>query len=225
MTESTDKRSDSTREHILRAAAHQFAQRPYYAVGLDDILAEAQLTKGAMYFHFRSKHALAMAIVDEHTARSAGEVKDLLARKLSGLESLIDVTYLVAIDDITRDVTRAAFNLLESVGRTEKLQERLLGGWIELLSEIAGRAIREGDIIEHSDPDDIGRLLVSIYMGMRQASKLDEPVLLLSDFEKAFSTVLRALVQPDRMNYFTQFLRRRTALAIKAIAPTENVGN
>jgi hypothetical protein len=32
-------------------------------------------------------------------------------------------------------------------------------------------------------------------------------------------------VQPDRMNYFTQFLRRRTALAIKAIAPTENVGN
>jgi TetR/AcrR family transcriptional regulator, transcriptional repressor for nem operon len=225
MTESTDKRSDSTREHILRAAAHQFAQRPYYAVGLDDILAEAQLTKGAMYFHFRSKHALAMAIVDEHTARSAGEVKDLLARKLSGLESLVDVTYLVAIDDITRDVTRAAFNLLESVGRTEKLQERLLGGWIELLSEIAGRAIREGDIIEHSDPDDIGRLLVSIYMGMRQASKLDEPVLLLSDFEKAFSTVLRALVQPDRMNYFTQFLRRRTALAIKAIAPTENVGN
>ena len=52
MTESTDKRADSTRDQILRAAAHQFAQRPYYAVGLDDILAEAQLTKGAMYFHF-----------------------------------------------------------------------------------------------------------------------------------------------------------------------------
>jgi hypothetical protein len=50
MSELTDKRPDSTREQILRAAAHQFAQRPYYAVGLDDILAEAQLTKGAMYF-------------------------------------------------------------------------------------------------------------------------------------------------------------------------------
>jgi len=224
MTDSTDKRSDSTREQILRAAAHQFAQRPYYAVGLDDILAEAQLTKGAMYFHFRSKHALAMATVDEQTSKSANEVKDLLARKLSGLESLIDVTYLVAIDDITQDVTRAAFNLLESVGRTEKLQERLLGGWIELLSEIAARGIREGDIVEHGDPDDIGRLLVSIYMGMRQASRLDEPVVLLSDFEKALSTVLRAIVQPDRMNYFTQFVKRRTALAIKAITPPENVG-
>ena len=59
----SDQRSDTTRDQILRAAAHQFAQRPYYAVGLDDILAQAQLTKGAMYFHFRSKHALALAIV------------------------------------------------------------------------------------------------------------------------------------------------------------------
>ena len=223
MTEPTDKRSDTTRDQILRAAAHQFAQRPYYAVGLDDILSDAHLTKGAMYFHFRSKHALALAIVDEQTAKSAGQVKDLLARKLSGLESLIDVTYLVAIDDITQDVTRAAFNLLESVGRTEKLQERLLGGWIELLGGIAGRGIREGDIVEHGDPEDIGRLLVSIYMGMRQASTLDDPVVLLRDFEKALATVLRAIVQPDRMNYFAQFLKRRTGLAVKAITPPEDL--
>jgi TetR/AcrR family transcriptional regulator, transcriptional repressor for nem operon len=221
MTEPTDKRSDSTRDQILRAAAHQFAQRPYYAVGLDDILADAQLTKGAMYFHFRSKHALALAIVDEQTIKATAEVKDLLARKLSGLESLVDLTYLVAIDDITHDVTRAAFNLLESVGRTEKLQERLLGGWIELLEQIGERGIREGDIVEHGNPQDIGRLLVSIYMGMRQASRLDEPVVLLTDLEKALSTVLRAIVQPDRMNYFAQFVKRRTALAIKAITPPQ----
>ena len=217
----SDQRSDTTRDQILRAAAHQFAQRPYYAVGLDDILAEAQLTKGAMYFHFRSKHALALAIVDEQTERAAESVKNLLARKLSGLESLIDVSYLIAVGDITQDVTRASFNLLESVGRTEKLQERLLGGWIELLGEIAGRGIREGDIVDRGDPEDIGRLLVSIYMGLRQASKLDDPVVLLGDYEKALSTVLRGIVQPDKIDYFAQFLKRRTALAIKAVSPPE----
>ncbi|MDT5341685.1 MAG: hypothetical protein QOE52_869 [Mycobacterium sp.] len=225
MSELGDKRSDTTRDQILRSAAHQFAQRPYYAVGLDDILTEAQLTKGAMYFHFRSKHALALAIVDEQIIRSDAAIKDLLTRKLSGLETLIDVSYLIAIGDITQDVTRAAFNLLESVGRTEKLQERLLHGWIELLGEITGRGIREGDIVDHGDPEDIGRLLVSIYMGMRQASSLDDPVVLLSDFQKALSTVLRGIVQPDRIDYFTQFVKRRTALAIKAVAPPENSGN
>lgn len=221
MSELSDKRSDTTRDQILRAAAHQFAQRPYYAVGLDDILAEAQLTKGAMYFHFRSKHALALAIVDEQTDSSAESVKNLLARKLSGLESLIDVSYLVAVGDITQDVTRASFNLLESVGRTEKLQARLLGGWIQLMGEIAQRGIAEGDIVEQADPEDIGRLLVSIYVGMRQASNLDEPVQLLNDFGKALSTVLRGIVQPDKIDYFAQFVKRRTALAIKAVSPAD----
>ena len=221
MSELSDKRSDTTRDQILRAAAHQFAQRPYYAVGLDDILAEAQLTKGAMYFHFRSKHALALAIVDEQTGNAAESVKNLLARKLSGLESLIDVCYLIAVGDMTQDVTRASFNLLESVGRTEKLQTRLLGGWIQLMGEIAQRGIAEGDIVEQADPEDIGRLLVSLYVGMRQASNLDEPVQLLTDFGKALSTVLRGIVQPDKIDYFAQFVKRRTALAIKAVSSAD----
>jgi TetR/AcrR family transcriptional regulator, transcriptional repressor for nem operon len=221
MSELSDKRSDTTRDQILRAAAHQFAQRPYYAVGLDDILAEAQLTKGAMYFHFRSKHALALAIVDEQTGDAAESVKNLLARKLSGLESLIDVCYLISVGDMTQDVTRASFNLLESVGRTEKLQTRLLGGWIQLMGEIAQRGIAEGDIVEQADPEDIGRLLVSIYVGMRQASNLDEPVQLLTDFGKALSTVLRGIVHPDKTDYFAQFVKRRTALAIKAVSPVD----
>jgi TetR/AcrR family transcriptional repressor of nem operon len=221
MSELSDKRADTTRDQILRAAAHQFAQRPYYAVGLDDILAEAQLTKGAMYFHFRSKHALALAIVDEQTERAAESVKNLLSRKLSGLESLIDVSFLIAVGDITHDVTRASFNLLESVGRTEKLQARLLGGWIQLMGEIAQRGIAEGDIVDQADPEDVGRLLVSIFVGMRQASNLDEPVQLLSDFGKALSTVLGGIVQPDRIDYFAQFVKRRTALAIKAVSPAD----
>jgi TetR/AcrR family transcriptional regulator, transcriptional repressor for nem operon len=221
MSDLSDKRSDTTRDQILRAAAHQFAQRPYYAVGLDDILAEAQLTKGAMYFHFRSKHALALAIVDEQVDRYSESVQNLLGKKLSGLETLLDVAYLIAVGDITQDVTRASFNLLESVGRTEKLQERLLGGWIELMGEIAQRGISEGDIVEQGDPEDVGRLLVSIYVGMRQASDLDEPVQLLSDFGNAVATVLRGIVQPDRIDYFTQFVKRRTALAIKAVSPAD----
>jgi len=221
MSELSDKRSDTTRDQILRAAAHEFAQRPYYAVGLDDILAEAQLTKGAMYFHFRSKHALALAIVDEQTDSAAESVKNLLARKLSGLESLIDVCYLFAVGDMTQDVTRASFNLLESVGRTEKLQARLLGDWIQLMGEIAQRGIAEGDIVEQADPEDVGRLLVSLYVGMRQASNLDEPVRLLNDFGKALATVLRGIVQPDKIDYFAQFVKRRTALAIKAVSPTD----
>jgi AcrR family transcriptional regulator len=216
MTESTDRRAETTRQQLLHAAAHQFAQRAYHDVGLDDVLAEAELTKGAMYFHFRSKHALALAIIEDLMSQSSEAVAELLSRKFSGLETLVDFGYQIAVRDITEDVARAGFNLLESIGRAEGLQVNLLGGWVQTLAEILERAIAEGDILVSCDPHDVGLLLVSIYMGLRQTSNLDDAERFLQDVEKAWALVLASIVGADRTDYFKQFIRRRTALAISS---------
>jgi TetR/AcrR family transcriptional regulator, transcriptional repressor for nem operon len=214
LSDSTDGRADTTRQQILRAASHQFARRAYHDVGLDDILAEAELTKGAMYFHFRSKHALAVAIIEQHTAAGAVAVQELLSKQLSGLETLIDFVYLISIRDIGEDMSRAAMNLLGTVGRTEGLQPKLLGGWTKALADVTRRAITEGDVSERCEPQDVGRLIVSMYMGLRQTSDLDEPERFLLDLEKCWTLVLTGILQPDRIDFFRQFIRRRTALAI-----------
>jgi TetR/AcrR family transcriptional repressor of nem operon len=215
-THSTDGRADVTRRHILRAAAHQFARRAYHDVGLDDILVQAELTKGAMYFHFRSKHALAVAIIERQTAAGSSAVEDLLARGLSGLETLIDFSYLIAVQDIKTDGVRAGLNLLGSVGRSEGLQERLLDEWAKALAGVVEQAIAEGDIDQQSDPQDVGRMMVSLHMGLRQTSNLDEPERFLHDLEKCWAILLKGILEPDRFEYFRQFLRRRAALAINA---------
>jgi TetR/AcrR family transcriptional repressor of nem operon len=54
MTEASERRAGTTRQRLIAAASRQFAHRPYGTVSLDDMLAEAELTKDAMYFHFRS---------------------------------------------------------------------------------------------------------------------------------------------------------------------------
>jgi AcrR family transcriptional regulator len=213
-THSTDGRADATRRQILRAASRQFARRDYHDVGLDGILAEAELTKGAMYFHFRSKHALAVAVIERQTAAAAVAVEELVARRLSGLETLIDCSYLAAVQDMRTDGVRAGLNLLESVGRSDGLQERLLDGWATTLAEVVEHAIADGDIDERCDPQDVGRLMVSLHMGLRQISNLDEPERFLLDLEKCWSLMLTGIVRPDRIEYFRQFLRRRAALAI-----------
>ena len=223
-TSSSDGRADTTRRQILRAASHQFAQRVYHDVGLDDILAEAELTKGAMYFHFRSKHALAVAIIERQITEGAAKLDDLRARKLSGLETLIDVSYLMAVQDIKTDAVRAAMNLLESVGRSEGVQQRLFDEWIQALVTVAERAIAEGDIDQSCDPRDFVRLMVSLHMGLRQTSNLDEPARFLRDLEKSWAIVLGGVLQQDRLSYFRQFLRRRTALAINTISTSANSG-
>lgn len=213
-THSSDGRADATRQQILRAASHQFARRPYHDVGLDDILADAELTKGAMYFHFKSKHALAVAIIDGQTEAGAVAVRDLLSRGLSGLETLIDFSYLIAIKDIKTDVVRSGLNLMESVGLTDRIQERLFDRWIKALARVAEQAKAEGDINEQCDPQDIGRMMVSLHMGLRKTSNLDDPQRFLLDLEKCWSLLLTGVLQPDRTEYFRQFLRRRAALAV-----------
>ncbi|OBA79574.1 TetR family transcriptional regulator [Mycobacterium sp. 1164966.3] len=213
-THSTDGRADTTRRQILRAAAHQFARRAYHDVGLDDILAEAELTKGAMYFHFRSKHALAVAIIERQTAEATTTLKEVFARRLSGLETLIDVSYLIAVHDIKTYAVRAALNLLESVGRSEGLQQRLFDDWVNSMAAAAERAVAEGDVDPRCDPADLGRLVVSLHLGLRQTTNLDEPERFLGDLEKSWAIVLNGILHPDRIDYFRQFVRRRTALAI-----------
>ena len=215
MADSTDRRADTTRQQIIRAAAHQFAQRPYHDVGLDDILTEAELTKGAIYFHFRSKHALALAVVDGQLSRTGAVVQELVGRKLSGLETLIDFGYQMAVGDISSDATRAMLHLLPVVGRSEGMQATVLNDVVKALCVVAERAIAEGDLVD-TDPEDVTRVLVALYLGMRQAADLDEPEQFLLRLERAWAVLLPGVVPSDRIDYFLQFIRRRTSLAIRS---------
>jgi AcrR family transcriptional regulator len=221
VTEQLDRRADTTRQQILRAASRQFARKSYSLVSLDDILADAEVTQGAMYFHFRSKHALAAAIVEHRFELASASVDGLLARKLSGLETLIDIVYLVAVEDIGDEVARAGLNLLESVGRSDGLQAHVLGQWADAFTAIAEKAIRDGDIIEGRDPRSIAKLLVSMYRGLRQTSSLAQPAQFLSDLENLWVLALNGFAKPDRIDYLLQFLKRRTAVAQKNATPIE----
>ncbi len=56
-----------SRERIVRAAARLFRRHGYDGVGIDTVMAEAGLTRGGFYGHFRSKTALYRAVLEhEH---------------------------------------------------------------------------------------------------------------------------------------------------------------
>ena len=172
-----------------------------------------------MYFHFRSKHALALAIIEHRAAVARASIDQLLAQKLSGLETLIDISYLIAIEDIGDETARAGLNLLESIGRTDGLQATVLGPWVTAFAAIAGKAVKDGDIISDRDQEGIARLLVSMYLGLRQTSNLAEPERFLRDLENMWALMLPGFVKPDRIDYLNQFIKRRTAVALKKATP------
>jgi AcrR family transcriptional regulator len=218
VTDASERRADSARGPLVRAAAEQFARKPYSLVNLDDVVAAVDISRGAMYFHFPSKQALALAVIDEAQKLVGGAAAGVLANKLSGLETIIDLAYLVAVLDIGEDLARAGFYLVESLGRAEGMEARRLSEVVIALAQIARRAVDDGDIVEGSDPTDIARLLVSVYIGVRHTSDLDDAQQFLADLEKAWLLLLPGFANPERIPYLSQFVRRRTAVASGKVA-------
>ncbi len=58
-----------TRSRILEAAFRIFAERGYSGATLDDVAADAGMTKGAVYWHFASKDDLCMALIEDRFQR------------------------------------------------------------------------------------------------------------------------------------------------------------
>jgi hypothetical protein len=58
-----------------------------------------------------------------------------------------------------------------------------------------------------------------MYLGLRQTSNLAEPERFLRDLERMLVLVLPGFVKPDRIDYLNQFIKRRTAGALKKATP------
>jgi AcrR family transcriptional regulator len=207
------RRTDGTRETLMRAAMREFALRPFSVVSLDDIVARAGLTKGAMYFRFESKRALAAAIIDDQLGVVRAEIIERHGDRLSGLESLIESSYFVASRDTRSDGTRAALNLLEQIGRSDDLHARIYNLWTPMLTAMITRGIADGDIVASTRPEALGRLLMSIYMGVRQTSNLDAAEEFFADLEYAWTVALPGFAHADRLRYLSQFVERCTTVA------------
>ena len=213
MTETSERRADTTRQRLIAAASRQFARHSYSMVSLDDILAEAELTKGAMYFHFPSKQALALAIIDDLAEMSHAAVTELLARKMSGLETLIDLVCVRAVQDTQHDVARAGARLLDTLDNTAALPTTVWQTWIEFVTTLIQKAVTEGDVVDDHDPEDVAKMLVALWAGIRRISDVDQPEHYLDNLQKVWILALPSFANPDRIDYFTQFIKRRHAFA------------
>src|SRR2546430_6885971 len=87
MVASTD-RAEETRRRILDAAAAAFGERGYAATSLNDLIRSSGVTKGGFYFHFPSKEALAVAVIEHKREQWAGRIMGAAMRQGRGIDQL-----------------------------------------------------------------------------------------------------------------------------------------
>ena len=66
---------EETRAKLIRAARKAFAAKGYAAASMDDLTAEAGLTRGALYHNFGDKKGLLQAVIDQIDAEMVARMR------------------------------------------------------------------------------------------------------------------------------------------------------
>lgn len=131
-------------QQIIEAAIATFVRLGFADARMEDIAAEAGLSKGTLYLYFDSKDALIGAILDAFLGRELAEARKLMATERSAsekLEALIDI-----IVEDTRELLPFVplyFDFLGMAFRQEGVREVLQEPFNEYL-EIVVAIIEEG---------------------------------------------------------------------------------
>jgi AcrR family transcriptional regulator len=131
-------RSAERAASILEAAARVFARSGYAATSMDDVAAEAGITKLIVYRHFNSKRDLYLAVLGEVAERlrktlspAPGGLRDAdLAATITDVSAILLATFGVARSwpDGFRLVFRQAVREPEFAGLADQLMESLAAG-------------------------------------------------------------------------------------------------
>ena len=73
-TKAARPRGDATRVALLRVGRELFAERGFAAVGTEEIVARAGVTRGALYHHFADKRDLFRAVHEELEQRLVADI-------------------------------------------------------------------------------------------------------------------------------------------------------
>lgn len=135
-------RAEATRRKILDSAIDLFDELGYGETGLADILARAGVSKGAFYYHFDSKEAVATAIIENFAGKlytSARALFDPAAPELSGvIKATCDSAAIIASDK----AARVGHELLQALSQISSVATQTYVRWTEEFVEIIARAIQ-----------------------------------------------------------------------------------
>ncbi|HKR50935.1 MAG TPA: ScbR family autoregulator-binding transcription factor [Pseudonocardiaceae bacterium] len=161
-------RARATRLAILTAAAEHFARNGYHATSLDRVLADSGGTKGALYFHFASKEALARAVITELVQRWENlrvHVSDRGLDPLSALLALVDDMIAELIDS---PIVRGGIRLLNDLPmHPDDARGHCAFGERDTLALLT-EAARVGLLREGIEPEPVARQIVALLAGHRQ---------------------------------------------------------
>ena len=209
-------RSEATRQQIIDSAVDLINEIGYPAAGLADIIERAEMTKGALYYHFDSKEVLATAIIDDGGGRVINAFRAAGRTGSPALENIIHGVFTVADTIRTDKLAQAASRLLRTFGGFNPAAKRTYGEFLSEMTERVETAIAEGDMSPDVKAEAVARTIFGSMLGSELLSAaLTDGKDLGNQFVSTWEVILPAIVAPESLAYYSEFLARQASRIAK----------
>jgi AcrR family transcriptional regulator len=161
---------EATRRRIISISMRHIGEHGYARATLNNIADEAGLTSGAVYYYFRSKKALVVAVIADVTSqllerfeRAAGKADHLQGKLIAILEETIAAT------DEMPELARFSVSVRVDGPRYPELRRALAhssGSYYELYRRIIEEGIEAGDVSPGLDAQDVTDMFGIISFGL-----------------------------------------------------------
>ncbi|KAA0126924.1 TetR/AcrR family transcriptional regulator [Chryseobacterium sp. SN22] len=174
------KKSQETRLHILQTAFQLIYGKGYQTTSVDEIIAGTKVTKGAFYYHFKTKDEMGLAILNEllKPTFTAHFIKPLESSG-NALESIYNLLYAILMEDSFMTVENGcpASNFTQEMAPwniefTRTLNE-LSKDWEQAMVDAIEKSREKGLIRTEAEAKEIAVFVLSGYWGVRNLGKLE----------------------------------------------------
>lgn len=124
-TERRLREKERRRNGIIEAAEKVFFRKGFDNASMDEVAAEAELSKGTLYLYFPNKYELEFAIGLRGFEILAGKLKRAIRRKNSGAENLLSfarayIRFSAEFPDYFRTIVRFESSHIEEITEDQK---------------------------------------------------------------------------------------------------------
>ncbi len=181
---------DTRRQQILNAAVELFVERGYENSSVDEIARVAGLSKGSIYWYFKSKLDILFSLTDRYVEESQAEVVRLAAEDKYGTEALYKVHRdLDAQKQASPEKDKLLSQLLGLAARYPEIRERMRDyyrGWDDVSTNLIQNAIQNGKFAP-VDAKALAQAITALYDGLCMRRQLDPAV----DIVNVIETIMK----------------------------------
>ncbi|BAV07090.1 transcriptional regulator, TetR family [Filimonas lacunae] len=185
---------------ILQKAFELIYLKGYKSTSIDDIIATTQVTKGAFFYHFKSKDEMGLAIINEiMTPTLTSSFIEPLQKEANPLDAIYKLMYhlLIKNDFLKVEFGCPAANFTQEMTpwneEFSKALDKLTKEWTKVMVDVIEKGKKDGFIRADVNAKQVTSFVMSGYWGIRNFGKLENNKSVYQPYLKELKNYLRSL--------------------------------